>query len=65
MLKNLTLPLTSSQSLDAYLNQYCEVTKEGEAGGIDNQTFKKICFTYGVPMIIVDLCSYLTGDKSH
>jgi hypothetical protein len=29
------LPLTQSETLDTYLNQYCEVTKEGESVGID------------------------------
>lgn len=44
MLQSLTLPLTHSVTLDNYLTQYCEVTKEGESLGIDLPLFKRICF---------------------
>jgi len=56
------MKLTKSSKLDAFLTRYFEETKRDLATHIDLTLFKNISFTCGVPLLVVDLFSYLTGQ---
>lgn len=54
--------LTANHTLDSFLTRYFEDTQKAIGWRIDFALFKRIAFHSGVPLLIVDLVSYLTGQ---
>jgi len=58
------MPLTKNVTLDTFLTRYFEETKKELATYIDLALFKKISFKSGLPNLLVDIFSSLSGQPS-
>lgn len=56
------LPLTNNPKIDEFLGSYIEGTAQSLNAGLDINAFKSIAFPQGMPSIVVDLLSYITGQ---
>ena len=55
------LSISNNTKVDKFLTDYFEQTKGNEGVTLDLEMFKKIAFSSGMPLIIVDLMIYLFG----
>ena len=55
------LSISNNTKVDKFLTDYFEQTKGNEGVILDLEMFKKIAFSSGMPLIIVDLMIYLFG----
>jgi hypothetical protein len=54
--------LSKNLEVDKFLTSYFEQTQQTEGVKIDMDMFKKIAFSSGMPLIVIDLMIYLCGS---